>query len=101
MRAARSSTMLLPPAPPCATCWIRWPKRAATLLASWSLDGVEKMPASVDEDENKPRISATGQIEKDYGARTASIVTLDNLIAMLKANGDDNDLRRLEVYCAV
>lgn len=101
MRAVRSSTMLLPPAPPCATCWIRWPKRAATLLASWSPDGMEKMPPSVDEDENKPRMSATGQIEKDYGARSASIVTLDNLIAVLKANGHDDDLGRLEVYRAV
>ena len=51
------------------------------MLASWSLGGMEKMPASVDEDENKPSMSATGQIEKDYGART--------------------DLQRLEVYCAV
>ena len=58
---------------------------------------MEKMPASLDEDENKPRMCTTGQTEKNYGARRASIVTLDDLIAVLKANGHDDDLRRLEV----
>ena len=62
---------------------------------------MEKMPASLDEDENKPRMSTTGQTEKNYGARSASIVTLDNLIAVLKANGYDDDLWRLEVCRAV
>ena len=85
VRAAPSSPILLPPAPPCAMIrWMRWPKRAATLLASWSLDGMKKMLASVDEDENKSRMSATRQMEKDNGARITGIVTLDSLIAVLE-----------------
>ena len=44
------------------------------------------------------RMSALGQIKKEFGVQTASIVTLDDLIALLKGKGDKGDIERLEEY---
>jgi len=43
-------------------------------------------------------MSAMGQIRQEYGVPTASIVTLDDLIELLKAKGNKGDLERMEEY---
>jgi orotate phosphoribosyltransferase len=43
-------------------------------------------------------MSALGQIKQEFGVQTASIVTLDDLIALLKGKGDKGDIERLEEY---
>ncbi|RDL41305.1 Uncharacterized protein BP5553_01284 [Venustampulla echinocandica] len=67
-----------------------------------ALDRVEKMPGPREKeegvDDGEPRMSAIGQIRSEFGVPTASIVTLDDLIAVLKGKGDENDLKRLEEY---
>jgi orotate phosphoribosyltransferase len=49
-------------------------------------------------DQGEPRMSALGQIKEEYGVQSASIVTLDDLIAVLRIKGDEYDLTRLEDY---
>lgn len=67
-----------------------------------ALDRAEKMPgpreAAEGVDDGEPRMSALGQIKQEYGVQTASIVTLDDLIALLRGKGDEDDLKRLEEY---
>lgn len=66
-----------------------------------ALDRGEKMPGPREKegiDDGEPRMSAMGQIRKEYGVPTASIVTLDDLIELLKAKGDKGDLERMEEY---
>jgi orotate phosphoribosyltransferase len=66
-----------------------------------ALDRGEKMPGPREKegvDDGEPRMSALGQIRTDYGVRTASIVTLDDLIALLKAKGNAEELERMEEY---
>ena len=67
-----------------------------------ALDRVEKMPGPREKeegiDDGEPRMSAMGQIKREFGVQTASIVTLDDLIAVLKSKGDERDLERLEQY---
>ncbi|MCJ1386769.1 orotate phosphoribosyltransferase [Xylographa soralifera] len=67
-----------------------------------ALDRVEKMPGPREKDEGfddgEPRMSAMGQIKREFGVPTASIVTLDDLIAVLRVKGDEGDIKRLEEY---
>jgi orotate phosphoribosyltransferase len=66
-----------------------------------ALDRVEKMPGPREQeglDDGEPRMSALGQIKQEFGVQTASIVTLDDLIALLKGKGDKGDIERLEEY---
>ncbi|KAI4142567.1 MAG: hypothetical protein LQ341_003176 [Variospora aurantia] len=62
-----------------------------------AVDRMEKMPSSSDDDD-EPRPSAMGQIRKEYGIPTASIVTLDNLIDLLRVRGSEQDMERLQDY---
>jgi orotate phosphoribosyltransferase len=67
-----------------------------------ALDRAEKMPGPREQeeglDDGEPRMSALGQIKQEFGVQTASIVTLDDLIAVLKGKGDEGDIERLEEY---
>lgn len=66
-----------------------------------ALDRVEKMPGPNEKegvDDGEPRMSAIGQIRRDFGVHAASIVTLHDLIALLKSKSDDGDLERVEKY---
>jgi orotate phosphoribosyltransferase len=71
-----------------------------------ALDRLEKMPGRREkeeeeeegEDDGEPRMSAMGQIRREFGVQTASIVTLDDLIAVLRGMGDEGDIERLEEY---
>ena len=66
-----------------------------------ALDREEKMPGPREKegiDDGEPRMSAMGQIRREFGIPTASIVTLDDLIAVLRSKGDDGDRERLEGY---
>lgn len=67
-----------------------------------AVDRMEKIPGPREReegvDDGKPRMSAMGQIKREYGVSTASIVTLDDLIAILRDKGDDGDMKRLEEY---
>jgi orotate phosphoribosyltransferase len=66
-----------------------------------ALDRLEKMPGPREKegiDDGEPRISAMGQIRREFGVPTASIVTLDDLIAVLRTKGDEKDTGRLEEY---
>jgi len=67
-----------------------------------ALDRLEKMPGPREKedgiDDGEPRMSAMGQIRKEYGLPTTSIVTLDDLIAVLRAKGDKGDIEKIEEY---
>lgn len=66
-----------------------------------ALDRSEKMPGPREKegiDDGEPRMSALGQIKLEFGVQTASIVTLDDLIAMLRGKGDEGDIKRMEEY---
>ena len=67
-----------------------------------ALDRMEKMPGPREKeegvDDGEPRMSAMGQIRREFGVPTANIVTLDDLIAVLRSKGDDRDTERLEDY---
>ncbi|KAG9249292.1 orotate phosphoribosyltransferase [Calycina marina] len=67
-----------------------------------ALDRMEKMPGPNERetgvDDKQPRMSAMGQLKQEFGVETISIVTLDDLIALLKSNSDMGDLSRLEEY---
>jgi orotate phosphoribosyltransferase len=66
-----------------------------------ALDRVEKMPGPREKDgidDGEPRMSAMGQIRKEFGVQTSSIVTLDDLIALLKEKGNVEDLEKMEAY---
>ncbi|KAI4279076.1 MAG: hypothetical protein L6R38_005109 [Xanthoria sp. 2 TBL-2021] len=62
-----------------------------------AVDRMEKMPSTTDDD-GLPRPSAMGQIRKEHGLPTASIVTLDDLIELLRMKGDETDMERLKDY---
>jgi orotate phosphoribosyltransferase len=66
-----------------------------------ALDRVEKMPGPREKegvDDGEPRMSAMGQIRREFGVPTASIITLNDLIAVSRGKGDDGDIERLEEY---
>lgn len=67
-----------------------------------AVDRMEKMPGPREKeegiDDGEPRMSAMGQIRKEYGVKTASIVTLDDLIVLLQQLGNENDVARMEDY---
>ncbi|KAI4091987.1 MAG: hypothetical protein L6R37_007652 [Teloschistes peruensis] len=62
-----------------------------------AVDRMEKMPSENDDD-GVPRPSAMGQIRKEYSIPTASIVTLDDLIQLLRVQGDEKDMERIQQY---
>ena len=43
-------------------------------------------------------MSAMGQIRREFGVQTASIATLDDLIALLRDKGNEEDMKKLEEY---
>ncbi|KAG7005552.1 orotate phosphoribosyltransferase [Physcia stellaris] len=61
-----------------------------------ALDRMERMPSKEDGD----RGSAIGEVRRKYGVPVLSIVTLDDLVGLLRRKGDEEDLRRLEGYRA-
>lgn len=65
-----------------------------------ALDRIETIPGLVDKEENnvEPRMSAMGQIRRDFAVQTASIATLNDLIAVLRGMGNEGDIERLEEY---
>jgi orotate phosphoribosyltransferase len=66
-----------------------------------ALDRKEKMTGPRENegvDNGEPRMSALGQITEEYGVQSASVVTLDDLITLLRLKGDEHDIRRLEEY---
>lgn len=67
-----------------------------------ALDRGEKMPGPREReqgsDDGEPRMSALGQIKQEFGVQTASIATLEDLIAVLKGKGDEGEIKRLEEY---
>ena len=67
-----------------------------------ALDRQEKMTGPKERleglDDGEPRMSAMGQIRKDSGIPTASIVTLNDLIALMEAKGNKDDVERMEEY---
>jgi orotate phosphoribosyltransferase len=67
-----------------------------------AVDRLEKMPGPREKedgvDDGEPRMSAMGQIRREFGVQTASIVTLDDLIALLKGKADEGDIERMEDY---
>lgn len=66
-----------------------------------ALDRSEKMPGPREQegvDDGEPRMSALGQIKLEFDVQTASIVTLDDLIAVLRGKGDEGDIKRMEEY---
>lgn len=67
-----------------------------------ALDREEKMPGPREKeegiDDEEPRMSAMGQIREEFGVQTATIATLDDLIALLRVKGNEGDLERLEEY---
>ena len=67
-----------------------------------ALDRVERMPEPREKEEmvdsGEPRMSAMGQIRREFNIQTASIITLDDLIAVLRGKGDREDIERLEEY---
>ncbi|OOF89889.1 hypothetical protein ASPCADRAFT_410544, partial [Aspergillus carbonarius ITEM 5010] len=68
-----------------------------------ALDRLEKMPGPKDAngvEDDAPRMSAMGQIRKEYGVPTTSIVTLDDLIKLMQEKGNEEDMKRLEAYRA-
>ncbi|KAI4126835.1 MAG: hypothetical protein LQ338_003545 [Usnochroma carphineum] len=62
-----------------------------------AVDRMEKIPDANNDDEG-PRPSAMGQIRKEYGIPTASIVTLDDLVRLLGERGNEQDMERLQTY---
>lgn len=67
-----------------------------------ALDRLEKIPGPREKeegiDDGEPRMSTMGQVRQEFGVPTASIVTLDDLIAVLRVKGDERDIQRLEEY---
>jgi orotate phosphoribosyltransferase len=66
-----------------------------------ALDRVEKMPGPREKegiDDGEPRMSAMGQIRKEFGVQTTSIASLDDLIELLRGKGNEEDMKRLEEY---
>ena len=67
-----------------------------------ALDRMEKMPGPREKeegiDDGEPRMSAMGQIRQEFRIQTASIATLDDLIALLRGIGDEGDLMKMEEY---
>lgn len=67
-----------------------------------ALDRLEKMPSQAEKeggvDDGSPRMSAMGQIRNEFKVPTASIVTLDDLIVLMRAKGDEEDFKKLEEY---
>ena len=63
-----------------------------------ALDRMEKRPAPKGEDESTARLSAIGQVRKEFGVPVLSIVSLDDLIGLLNERGSEDDIKRLEEY---
>ena len=67
-----------------------------------AVDRMEKMPGPREReegiDDGEARMSAMGQIRREFGVQTASIVTLDDLIALLQSKGDEEDVERMQEY---
>lgn len=60
-----------------------------------ALDRGESMPTREGEEERR---SAMGMIRREFGVPTTSIVTLDDLIEVLRGKGEEGDMKRLEEY---
>ena len=56
-----------------------------------ALDRMERMPSNGDGE----RGSAIGEVRRSYGVPVLSIVTLDDLVGLLRRKGDEEDLREV------
>jgi orotate phosphoribosyltransferase len=63
-----------------------------------ALDRQETVLKLGENDTALSRISTLGQIQREFGVQSTSIVTLDDLITVLKINGVMRDMERLEDY---
>ncbi|KAL9125384.1 MAG: hypothetical protein Q9217_005407 [Psora testacea] len=63
-----------------------------------ALDRMEKMSTLDGGDESGPRTSAIEQVRREFGVPVLSIVTLDDLIGLLREMGSDEDMERVEEY---
>jgi orotate phosphoribosyltransferase len=63
-----------------------------------ALDRQETVPESGGNGTTLVRTSALAQIQREFGLQSTSIVTLDDLITILKINGGVKDMERLEEY---
>jgi orotate phosphoribosyltransferase len=66
-----------------------------------ALDRMERMPSAAEkegraevEGEERETRSAMGKIRGEWGVKTASVVTLDDLIVLLRESGQDEETRR-------
>jgi orotate phosphoribosyltransferase len=66
-----------------------------------ALDRMERMPSVAEkegrerrEGEVEERGSAMGMVRREFGVRTVSVVTLDDLVVLLKESGEIEDVRR-------
>jgi orotate phosphoribosyltransferase len=71
-----------------------------------ALDRQERVPGAREkadgilDDATDAKTSTLGQIRNEFGIPSTSIINFDDLIAVLKQKGDENDLKRLEAYKA-
>lgn len=71
-----------------------------------ALDRQERIPGAREkaegilDDATDPKTSTLGQIRNEFGIPSTSIINFDDLIAVLRQKGDENDLKRLEEYKA-
>jgi len=65
------------------------------------MDREEKLPGPREKegfDDGEPRMSAMGQIRQEYGVQTSSIVTLDEVIMLLKEKGNVKESESVEAH---
>ena len=62
-----------------------------------ALDRMEKMP-SANDDDGIPRLSAIGEVRRQYSIPVVAVLTLEDIIERLKAVGDQDDIKRMEDY---
>ena len=65
-----------------------------------AFDRQEKTPAKEGEDEAASRKSAIGQVREEFGVPVEAILTLDDVVASLKALGGEEDVKKMEEYRA-
>lgn len=64
-----------------------------------AFDRQEKTPTENDDD-GKPGPSAIGEVRKQYGIPVLSILTLEDIVAFLRNQGSEDDIKRLDEYRA-
>ena len=62
-----------------------------------ALDRMEKMPTANDDD-GVPRLSAIGEVRRQFDVPVVAVLTLKDIIEDLRAAGSQDDLKRMEEY---